>query len=557
MSAQGYNNDQFYGLWRSEGQDGRPNWYQTSKPDNPPFIYPSRSVRTQDSDGKMSNKTMQRGYIRTLLSSAQGQQLHIRKCGFQFNPDVLHTNVTMASDTLNAMQLDLSNLAVPMLGNSNFGFDLFFDRSMELNNAGNGKGLDGNTSGNLFTASDPGEIGVFRDIGELCAIIGAGISPETLKFADASQRRIAGAQSAADTITDQAVKKTQYDKALQGISTIVSSANYGNSAFLIPNPVRVVFSSLFMVEGYVSNIDIQYVKFTTNMVPMMAKVTISMSAVYIGYAKAKTFTTMALEDAEHAYQDEQNALQAAQNALALDLGVAMSSVYVYAAAPKSSGSGQHGPAKYISEMILGMPYVVGVSMDDVTSSLPSTADATSPAMFDISTKFEMWGPYSSDKSWKASDTPRWVGNDNNTGIEWSKIPEGWFCSETLGTTYSTTPTGTFVYRFSVKITCTFTGSTITGTGSRLLTVVNPSNNPVDPMNLAGLNISIYWAGAPVPDAVPVSPMGSSFDRNTIPAGAPKPAEPGTSSPVATPRFYRPVAPPATKVKPDNTPVKAV
>lgn len=74
--------------------------------------------------------------------------------------------------------------------------------------------------------------------------------------------------------------------------------NLGNQAFLIPNPVRVVFSSLFMVDGFVTSMTVSHVRFNENMVPMTCYVDVQMQAVYIGFARKDTFLTEALEQAE-------------------------------------------------------------------------------------------------------------------------------------------------------------------------------------------------------------------------------------------------------------------
>jgi hypothetical protein len=70
-----------------------------------------------------------------------------------------------------------------------------------------------------------------------------------------------------------------------------------NRAFLIPNPVRVVFSSLYMVDGYVTGVNLLFTKFSRNMVPVTATLAIQMEARYIGFAREKTFLTEILEQA--------------------------------------------------------------------------------------------------------------------------------------------------------------------------------------------------------------------------------------------------------------------
>jgi len=73
--------------------------------------------------------------------------------------------------------------------------------------------------------------------------------------------------------------------------------NRGNTAFLLPLPVRVVFSSLYIVEGLVQDFNVLFTKFSTNMVPMQCSVTVTFEAKYIGFAKKDTFFTDVLEKA--------------------------------------------------------------------------------------------------------------------------------------------------------------------------------------------------------------------------------------------------------------------
>lgn len=74
-------------------------------------------------------------------------------------------------------------------------------------------------------------------------------------------------------------------------------SNFGNSAFLVSLPVRIVFSSLFMVEGFITATDVTFNKFNPNMVPTQCTVSVMMQALYIGFAKEKTFLTESLKKA--------------------------------------------------------------------------------------------------------------------------------------------------------------------------------------------------------------------------------------------------------------------
>lgn len=85
-----------------------------------------------------------------------------------------------------------------------------------------------------------------------------------------------------------------------GKAYAASNANFGNSAFLVSLPVRIVFSSLFMVEGYITSTNVTFNKFNPNMVPTQCVVGITMQALYIGFAREKTYLTTTLENALNA-----------------------------------------------------------------------------------------------------------------------------------------------------------------------------------------------------------------------------------------------------------------
>lgn len=80
-------------------------------------------------------------------------------------------------------------------------------------------------------------------------------------------------------------------------ATSAANANFGNSAFLVSLPVRIVFSSLFMVEGYITATTVTFNKFNPNMVPTQCVVGVTMQALYIGFAREKTYLTTTLASA--------------------------------------------------------------------------------------------------------------------------------------------------------------------------------------------------------------------------------------------------------------------
>lgn len=432
----GFANDQFFGIGSAGEQDTKIfSWGNLIPPNNPPFIYPAREVLTQDGKGKVTRTKLQRGYIRTLINSVQGTQVGIRKCAFQFNPQILSTSVQMTQDVLNAYQLDVGQFAVPTAGNSNFLFQLFFDRSMELNN---GPGPTDNVTGdpnttNIFSgdgALAPSAIGVFRDIGELNAIIGAGLSAEELVFA----QQTAIAQIKAQAISQgTALTDTAVTTAVGNVPGIISSVNYGNTAFLIPQPVRAVFSSLFMVEGFVTNIDINYTKFTTQMVPMQAAVTLTMNAQYIGYAKKKTYVTDSLDNQTAFFDQQQQAAQANLSALVITLqhqltraSLFVSSTATAKANPTTSiqtlGNvlGNGGTPVYTDAFVsaVGNPTVNGVTGVFAPNSLVDLSTAT----FSIKGTLNIYGPSASPFPRDiTAQTPIRVFTVNQSGVAYSDL----------------------------------------------------------------------------------------------------------------------------------------
>lgn len=99
-----------------------------------------------------------------------------------------------------------------------------------------------------------------------------------------------------------ATTDTGFDEA-QVAQRLTNLGSESNRAFLIPNPVRVVFSSLYMVDGYVTAVNLLFTKFSRNMVPVTATLSLQMEARYIGFAREKTFLTEVLEQAKEPSED--------------------------------------------------------------------------------------------------------------------------------------------------------------------------------------------------------------------------------------------------------------
>ena len=244
MSGKGYHNDQFFNL---QGESS------ALKADNPPFIYPDNTIRT----GKGKNSTLKRGYLRTLVTTEEAVKFGTRKCNFQFNPSTLQTSVSMATGMLNMMQQDPGQFAQPMAASQNFAFTLFFDRSMEINNddgtfktrliGKNGSGAQPD----LWNENSPGQVGVLRDLGALYGAIGQGFGSKQRDYVEQVLRDTIKAEAASSSAGSDAT--TQRDKAYSNLDaspeTNFLDMNLGNSAFLLPVPIRIVSLLCTLLRG--------------------------------------------------------------------------------------------------------------------------------------------------------------------------------------------------------------------------------------------------------------------------------------------------------------------
>jgi hypothetical protein len=307
-----YRNDQFFPS--TIFSDGR------NDPDektNPPFIYPDRVVRVlahQNGqwDQPLTSKavTLDRGFMRNLYTKlGAGETLPKRRLNFQFNPQDIQQVVSQREGMYFSILQDPAQFLQPTAGSTSFAFDLLFDRTMEVAN---------NTGLNAFTADlqnptdkDAKDIGVMADLTQLFSIIGQGFSKDMLDYQTAKLKQDAKREyermKADITNEDGSVQFTYDQQAPAALDKFASSINLGNSAFLIPQPVRIVFSSLFMVDGFISSTDVQFTKFNTNMVPIQCKVVLQVNAIYIGFARDKTFLTNQLDQSKQQRDDEQKA----------------------------------------------------------------------------------------------------------------------------------------------------------------------------------------------------------------------------------------------------------
>ena len=298
--ADSYRTNQWYDLGLDNSLVNRftnlDSGYAVPRADNRDFKYPTRVSRTIDRSGNPVSTPLKRGYVRSLLSNTS------RRCQFQFNPSSINQSVAQNTSILNFLQADPYQYAQPIPGNVTFNFGLFFDRTMEVANPQEAITSVIRTD-NPWANNGPEHIGVLHDLSSLFSIIGVGVteymdrslndleaSPDDLAAGYFSDYITANAPTEATDSDD--LTATQYKDSLSELVNI----NRGNSAFLLPLPIRVVFSSLYIVEGLVNDIDIIFTKFSTQMVPIQCRVDISMESKYIGFAKDQTFFTHVLDD---------------------------------------------------------------------------------------------------------------------------------------------------------------------------------------------------------------------------------------------------------------------
>jgi hypothetical protein len=316
---------------------------------NPFGLYPqkSRTVSFNNNNSQLQPNTqiLPKGFIRNLTTNLGGNlaQFPNMRCNFQFNPQDIQHQIEARKDMYLPILQDPSQLNQPMAGNATFAFELIFDRSMEVN-TNISKSVQ--NEGTMPDPSSVETVGVFHDLRVLYSIIGQGLSSELMdaqlaklkrdvkKFASLNYKQLniqATEATGSDVTTFQALNTdgTVYNSENNGDSledlnskktaaflsgidndtdnkvvNFMSNLNVGNSAFLIPQPCRVIFSPMFMVDGFVMNTNVLFTKFSAKMIPIQCKVYLQMQAIYIGFARAKTFITEQIEETKEQNDEE-------------------------------------------------------------------------------------------------------------------------------------------------------------------------------------------------------------------------------------------------------------
>lgn len=266
-------------------------------------------------NGRFANETfnLQRGFIRSLtnigqVSALQFRNIRSKRCQFQFNPTSITQNVAMREQLANMFLQDPAQFTQPVPGDTTFAFELMFDRQVEYNNE------PATPSGTQGTASES-NIGVLTDLRSFYEIIGQGINQDQIDLALARAQSNFRAESVDESLVDPITRTEVGEDDLVLRAREFYESNYGNNAFLIPLPVRVVFSSLYMIDGYVTSSTVTFSKFSRTYVPIQCKVSVTMQAIYVGYAKSKTFLTDNLDKARSTLVEQVKAAQEVSNSV--------------------------------------------------------------------------------------------------------------------------------------------------------------------------------------------------------------------------------------------------
>ena len=328
--ADRYATNQFYNFGNYEPGIGKPS--SRTMQDNPKFIWPN-DVNKNAAVGPEGTTKIQRGYMK-MITSAYGDTLgkdsilHNRRLHFQFNPDTLTRMVSARNDIQMWQNQDPFQFTQPIPGDSNFTFDLLFNREAELASGSyrdnNGKVVKHAKAANIsrkviekdapvygayqavketigfednpYDQSWVTDIGVLADLMVFDQIIGQGMNKGLIEAIIKRADEVTTAYNLANPgggTEDEEDKEIPFDKEK---TEVFLGTNIGNSAFLIAQPIRVVFSSSFMVEGFVTSTAVVFNKFNTAMVPTQCQISVQMQAMYIGFANKDTYLTTLYKD---------------------------------------------------------------------------------------------------------------------------------------------------------------------------------------------------------------------------------------------------------------------
>jgi len=304
-------------------EDGKVNHPFFFPGSNPPHINKNMGGKN---DVFRALSKMRRGFMRSILFDTSGSKPNETVVGstrtpnvrlnFQFNPEYIERNVAQSQGAVNPLLQNPANLTQPVPGTASFNFTMTFNREYEVANRdrdlrfrfrdapANDLPLsvtdDFTTTSMLGELSDPRYSGVLHDLSIFDKIIGQGISQDVIDTITNFNAKVAEVQNSLinqgnnANQNNQFIQNTQFDEA--AFRKTLSEKNFGNSAFINPLPVRIVFGDLFMVEGFVTGSAVAFQKFSHQMIPTICQVNCTVQALYFGFAKRKAFLTDSLAD---------------------------------------------------------------------------------------------------------------------------------------------------------------------------------------------------------------------------------------------------------------------
>jgi len=294
---------------------------------NPPFDHFPK-VQSHDN-------LIQRGYLRLLTEvfdynnpnashRTPYESVHRHSIGaqlnFQFNPNQLTRSVAARTDTQLWINQSPTQLLQPGIGDMSFGWTMLFNREAEVRKRHSDiptaqrspNALESNDTplDALSQDAKAERLGVIADIMVLDQITGQRITQQAVEYSRDRYERLkkAGVVTAEEAnVGTETLAELEDSLERIGLDhSDLTSLNANNSAFLVPNPIRAVFSENFMVDGYVNSVTVSYQKFSPEMIPTVAIVDISMHAIYQGFArKNTTFTTLLELAANEDYSKEE------------------------------------------------------------------------------------------------------------------------------------------------------------------------------------------------------------------------------------------------------------
>ena len=287
--------------------------------DNPPFIFPGPTIKIATTNQTYRPK---RGYIRRLNEfyskmGPEAKSITGRRCNFQFQPEtIVRTVGAQSTDTQFFFNQDPAQLSVPIPGQSTYNITLMFNREAEVasgkfipgslgilsqsKNLRSPKELEFNVSKFITGDYQPEwvcSIGVLADIMVLDGVIGQGISTETINILNTISTSQAATTAKDSTATAEEQKQAQDVLAKENkkveywTQDAATNPNLGNTAFLVPTPVRIMLSSMMMIEGFITSSSVNFHKFSKNYIPTQCRVDLTVQALYIGFAKDQTMLT--------------------------------------------------------------------------------------------------------------------------------------------------------------------------------------------------------------------------------------------------------------------------